>query len=905
MDKVAQGKLGVLFTSDGFRLDVVEGELCEEAAAAQSAFEQDRYRALYYLGFAPAAPWFYPSLHFLHAVCEAFFRELTSMPELELARDDVEVVLEPDVANRLLGQRPFGLGSEHVDVSWLQTLFTRLNELFVEEIAAWSGTVELYFTERTQQLRVPERIFFHLVENRKDEECPFAFMATYATYAEDGSSKTVRHLPLRYALTEYRDDQKKLLELLGCLGRAAAKSALISELVEDGELFSALRFTVGEAYTFLREMPLYEEAGIYCRIPNWYKGNRSKVQLGVSAGEKPPSRLGVDVLVGLCPRLAVDGVELTRAEVAELLAQTEGLALLKGKWVEVDHSRLQALLDRYDEAQGGAVTLLDALRGTHSLAVEEDAEDEDWGTSNGEWLRSLRDRMQRPQSMEPPELPGSFVATLRHYQQSGYAWLDYVTALGFGACLADDMGLGKTVQVIAYLEHLRTCAAGAEAVGPAALAASAKAAPTDSSAVATPAMRALLVVPASLLGNWQQELARFAPDMPYQVLHGRPGRVLEEEFDETAFLTITSYAMAAKLACVQGRFWDAMVLDEAQAIKNPAAKQTRAIKQIESRCRIAMTGTPIENDLSNLWSLFDFLNSGLLGTKTEFATFSRGLATRPRGYARLRDIVSPFILRRLKTDKSIVGDLPSKNEIDLHVTLSKKQVVLYRKVTAELARAIEEAQGIARSGLVLTTIMKLKQICNHPSQYLGDEAFAKKDSGKFALLEELCGTIYAKRERVLVFTQFKEMCGPLDDFLAELFGRRGLVVHGSVAPKRRTALVARFQDEDDYVPYMVLSLKAGGTGLNLTAANHVIHFDRWWNPAVENQATDRAFRLGQSRDVMVYKLMADDTIEGRIAQIIADKSKLADDVIGGGASSGESWITKLDNDELMNLIRLD
>lgn len=867
----------IIFTPDGFRLDIAQGMLGHEALEARAAFGQDRMAALYHLGFEDAASWMGVSLLFLQNICKTFLQCLTRMPELELARERIQVTLEDETAETLLDACPFGLGAEYVDTAWLHMVFGNLEACYRAEIAAWPDSVELYFTERIQQLRVPERVFFHLVENRRDEAFPFAFMATYATHEDSDPEKPVTHLPLRYALTEFRDDQKKLLALLGCLGRAASKSMLISNLMESGELFSALRFTADEAYTFLRETPLYEDAGIYCRVPNWYKAHRSRVRLGISAGEKPPSRVGFDALISTQPTLEVDGIELSRDEVADLLARTEGLAFLKGKWIENDHRRLSELLDRYDEAEGGSLTLIEALRGGNALSETDEEKDLDAGIDNGSWLREVRVRLQHPARIDEPDLPSGLTATLRPYQQTGFAWLNYVTELGFGACLADDMGLGKTVQVLAFAERLHET---------------------------EPGSHALLVVPASLLGNWQAEIARFTPHMPYQVLHGKPAKTLEEEFSGETFLTITSYALATKLMCVQDRSWALLVLDEAQAIKNPGTKQTRLIKQIDARRRIAMTGTPIENDLSNLWSLFDFLDAGLLGNRREFAAFSKGIAARDGGYARLRRMVGPFILRRLKTDRAIVDDLPSKSEIDLDVALTRKQVILYRKVTDELEQGIQSVTGIARSGLVLTTIMKLKQICNHPSQYLGETAFPKKDSGKFELVEELCETIYAKRERVLVFTQFKEMCGPLDDFLADVFGLRGLVIHGGVKPKQRTELVARFQDEDEYVPYMVLSLKAGGTGLNLTSANHVIHFDRWWNPAVENQATDRVFRIGQRKDVMVYKLTTENTIEQRIAQIIADKSALTDRIIGDTSTSGESWITRLDDEALLDLLRL-
>ncbi len=495
--------------------------------------------------------------------------------------------------------------------------------------------------------------------------------------------------------------------------------------------------------------------------------------------------------------------------------------------------------------------------------------------TNGTWLSSLLQNLRAPQTIEKSSLPESFQAVLRPYQKNGFAWLDYMSHLGFGACLADDMGLGKTVQVLAYLEKLRTT---------------------------NPHARVLLVVPASLLGNWQKEAAKFAPSMDVFILHGKTSTALEALFlEHPAFLTVTTYGMASRIQALQEETWSAVILDEAQAIKNPSTKQTREIKKIPAAMRIAMTGTPIENDLSNLWSLFDFLNKGMLGSSKEFRTFCKSLDENPEGYARLKAMVTPFMLRRVKTDKSIIADLPEKLEQIDYVSLSKKQVVLYRKAVAQLAKDLETAEGIKRKGLVLSTITHLKQICNHPDQYMGQQAFSESDSGKFAMLREICQTIYEKRERVLVFTQFKEITKYLAEFLEDIFHAKGFVLHGGIRTSKRTEIVEAFQGEE-YVPFIVLSLKAAGTGLNLTKASHVIHFDRWWNPAVENQATDRAYRIGQTKNVMVHKLVCERTIEEKIDSMLQAKSQLAQNVIGSG---GESWITELGNDELMAMMRLE
>ncbi len=859
--------LQFLFTEEGFCPDGRPELLSSADQKLLEHFEQDRYGALYHMGLAEKSPDFSPSAVFLYQVSDAFFKTLTSLPELEISRGETRAELAEDEADRLIRAAPFAIGAEHITKKWLAGVFGKLNQIFSREIGEYDGTVEMYLTEKNQQLHVPERIFFHLVEH-KDDDFPFAFLATYATRGEDGK---VRHVPLKYALTEYKNEREKLLALLACLNRAAEVSELLSGFVENGEMFHPLRLTADEAYTFLKQVEAIESTGILCRIPNWWKKKAAQVSMSVSMGEEKPSMLGFDTLVSMRPKLVVDGVPLAREDIEMLLAQTDGLAFLKGKWIEVDHERLQKLLAEM-EAVPGDMTLMEALR--LELGTGKASADVGQSVTNGAWLSSLLMNLRKPESIRKAVLPKSFRATLRPYQSSGFTWLNYMDKLGFGACLADDMGLGKTVQVLAYLEKLRR---------------------TNKHA------HALLVVPASLIGNWQKEAEKFAPALDFQILHGKTAAKLGEEFrGSSAFLTITTYGMVTRIKELQETAWECVILDEAQAIKNPLTRQTKEIKKLSSRMRIAMTGTPIENELANLWSLFDFLNKGLLGTSAEFKEFCKGLGDHPEGYVRLKTMVAPFMLRRVKTDKSIIADLPEKLETIDYANLAKKQIVLYRKAVSDLEKRLEEAEGIERRGLVMSAIIRLKQICNHPDQYLGQQTFSAEESGKFAMLKEICGTIYEKRERVLVFTQFKEITEYLAAFLTEVFQTEGFVLHGGTPVAKRSQIVEAFQGEK-YVPFIVLSVKAGGTGLNLTKANHVIHFDRWWNPAVENQATDRAFRIGQTKNVMVHKLVCKGTIEEKIDEMIEAKKELAENVIGSG---GEKWITELSNDELMSMMRL-
>jgi len=445
------------------------------------------------------------------------------------------------------------------------------------------------------------------------------------------------------------------------------------------------------------------------------------------------------------------------------------------------------------------------------------------------------------------------------------------------------MGLGKTVQVLAML--LRGLDGG-------------------------PRCPSLLIVPASLLGNWRQEAERFAPSIKLEFLHPaeagreRLAKIVDDpdRYLPKADLVVTTYSMLVRQPWLAEQSWRLVILDEAQAIKNPATSQAKAVKKLAAHARVALTGTPVENRLGDLWSLFDFLNPGLLGSATVFKRFIKKLQARKTNqFAPLRQLAGPYILRRLKTDRAIISDLPDKTETTRFCNLTKAQVKLYEGAVQSLRKSLESADGMKRRGLVLQTLMRLKQICNHPSQLTGDGAYSTAASGKFLRIAEICEELAERQEKVLVFTQFREIVEPLERHLAGIFGRSGLVLHGGTGVKQRAAIVQQFQDEDG-PPFFILSLKAGGTGLNLTAATHVIHFDRWWNPAVENQATDRAFRIGQRRNVLVHKFITRGTVEERIDALIEEKKQMAEELLSG---EGEVNLTEMPDDELLRLVRLD
>ncbi len=879
------------------------------AAGIETAFEDSSAQGLLWLVSKsldkPLPPalvfWREFAQRFFHAVCQLGGDGARKWSQLEPpAVDELET---------MAAAAPPMRGLEYLTPDLLGRLWHELRELVVQQATKHPESAEAYLRGVNPVWHLLGRVTFHLAENKRDERRPFAFLATYTHRVSAGTR--LQHLPLAQALKEYAGakNQAGLTALLEPVRRAADSSALVRELLDTRALFQPQAWSIAQAHRFLTEVPRLEAAGVVVRVPDWWQARKPpRPQVQVRLGEKQQSQLGTDNLLDFTVEVALDGQPLTEAERQQLLQSSEGLMLLRGRWVEVDRQRLQQALDHWRQLEtmhASGVSFIEGMRllaGTQADGDEEESATASWAqVVAGNWLRDTLETIRDPAQISAFQPGADLQATLRPYQADGVRWLWFMTRLGLGACLADDMGLGKTIQVIDLLLQLRResgeiSESRVEGRG---------------SRGKSPRGTSLLVVPSSLIGNWKQELQRFAPSLRVFYAHRSEcdadelARVAKSPQDSLAGfdLVITTYGLVRRSDWLAKVAWRLVVLDEAQAIKNASSAQTKSVKKLDAAGRIVLTGTPVENHLGDLWSLFDFCCAGLLGSAAQFKQFVKRLNKQQdaAAFGSLRRLVRPYILRRLKTDPNIAPDLPDKTEMRAECGLAKRQAVLYERLVKDLAERLETADDMARRGLILSVLMQLKQICNHPSQYLNESQFAPGDSGKFGRLESLCEPIIERQEKMLVFTQFQSICAPLAEFLAGVFGRPGLVLHGKTPVRKRTALVREFQD-DAGPPFFVISVKAGGSGLNLTAASHVVHFDRWWNPAVENQATDRAFRIGQQRNVLVHKFVCRGTVEERIDQMIRDKQGLADKVLDQG---GETMLTEMSNDELLRFVSID
>ena len=673
--------------------------------------------------------------------------------------------------------------------------------------------------------------------------------------------------------------------LLSALGQAASFSPRIEQSLKAATP-SGYDLDATGAHEFLTEKSwLLEQAGFGVFLPAWWTRKGTKLRLSIRATNvtspqmQGGSGLSLGQVVQFNWEVALGDQTLTLKELEALAKLKAPLVKVRGQWVQLKADEIHTALDFWKRKGAGRATVREVAQMALGKANTPGGIAFEGVTASG-WIGDFLAQLEGRSAFAEMVVPEQFHGTLRPYQVRGYSWLGFLRQWGLGACLADDMGLGKTIQALALIER-EWHANGRRPV--------------------------LLVCPTSVIGNWQKEAARFTPDLPVLAHHGvtrAKGAAFKEEAARHA-IVISSYSLLQRdCEILKEVDWSGVIVDEAQNIKNPNTKQARAARSLPADYRVALTGTPVENNVGDLWAIMEFLNPGLLGTQAEFKrTFFVPIQAQRDADAaqRLKRLTGPFILRRLKTDKKIIADLPEKMEMKVFCTLTKEQGSLYAAVVEDARKSLDDTTGIQRKGVVLATLSKLKQVCNHPAQFLGDNSAIPGRSGKLARLIEMLEEVLAAGDRALVFSQFAEMGGIIQRHAQETFGREVLFLHGAVPRKQRDRMVERFQvAKGDGPRIFVLSLKAGGTGLNLTAANHVFHFDRWWNPAVENQATDRAFRIGQMRNVQVHKFLCAGTLEEKIDEMIERKQEIAAAIVG----AGESWLTELSTAQLKELFAL-
>ncbi|MBD6616006.1 ATP-dependent helicase [Komarekiella sp. 'clone 1'] len=790
---------------------------------------------------------------------------------------------------------------------WLQSLTSASDTVNTDAVGverleaalkAWTMPLQYQLTLKT--------LFRTCFQLRSPEPGETDWILAYFLQAADNpeflvDAATIWNNPVEQLVYENRTIDQPQETFLRGLGLASRLYPVLAPSLET-EYPQSCRLSPIQAYEFIKSVAWrLEDSGLGVILPpslanreGW--ANRLGLKITAETPKKKQESLGLQSLLNFQWQLGIGGQTISKAEFDRLVALNSPLVEINGEWVELrsqDIKTAQAFFaSRKDQM---ALSLEDALRlSTGDTQVIEKLPVVSFEASGA--LQELIGALTNNQAMSttgyayaPLPTPTGFQGQLRPYQERGAAWLAFLERWGLGACLADDMGLGKTIQFIAFLLHLK-----------------------EQDALENPT---LLVCPTSVLGNWEREVKKFAPTLKVLQYHGdkRPKGKAFVEVVKKHDLVITSYSLIHRdIKSLQSIPWQTIVLDEAQNVKNPDAKQSQAVRQLEAKFRVALTGTPVENRLQELWSILDFLNPGYLG-KRQF--FQRRFAMPIEKYgdtaslSQLRALVQPFILRRLKSDREIIQDLPDKQEMTVFCGLTAEQATLYQKVVEESLAEIESSEGLQRRGMILALLIKLKQICNHPAQYLKQATLEQHNSAKLLRLEEMLeevlaeGDAYgaAKAGRALIFTQFAEWGKLLKPHLEKQLGREIFFLYGSTSKKQREEMIDRFQHDPQGPPIMILSLKAGGVGLNLTRANHVFHFDRWWNPAVENQATDRVFRIGQTRNVQVHKFVCTGTLEERIHDMIESKKQLAEQVVG----AGEEWLTELDTDQLRNLLLLD
>lgn len=768
------------------------------------------------------------------------------------------------------------LAAENAQVMWAdeQEIYS-----FSKQLADWSRPVDLI-------TRSPFKFCFRLSEPQEDED---KWRLDYLLQPKDDQSL---HLPVAElwgknskVLKQLQKYKGSLIEfILMALGQASGLCPYIAESLKEKDPGGFDLNSYG-ALTFLKE---YSEAlrasDFTVLLPSWWVGRGTTKRLGLKVKAKGPQMQGGKGVMTLSSMIKFDYIaslgseEISLKELKFLAKLKAPLVKLRGQWTQISQEQIHSAILLLEKQKNQASPARELLAIALGESKQVGGLSVDIVETEG-WLNDLLDKLMGRAGFSPLPQPHGFKGKLRLYQKRGFSWLSFLRQWGLGACLADDMGLGKTVQTLALLQRERA---------------------------ASETRPVLVVCPTTVINNWRKEAEFFTPELKVLVHHGSD-RQRKEAFKKSAIghaIVISSYGLLQRdIDFLKEVKWAGVILDEAQNIKNPETAQSKAARSLPSDYRIALTGTPVENHIGDIWSLMEFLNPGLLGSQNSFKNnFYKPIQvySNPDAINKLKALTGPFILRRLKTDKSIISDLPEKMEMKEYCTLTKEQASLYKAVVDDMLKQVEQAEGINRRGLVLATLMKLKQVCNHPAQFAKDNSSIADRSGKLQRLKDMLLETRELKERTLVFTQFAEMGSLLQQYFQDLFAEEVFLLYGGTSKKKRDEMVERFQNDENAPLIFILSLKAGGTGLTLTRANYVIHYDRWWNPAVENQATDRAFRIGQTKNVQVHKFIVAGTLEERIDEMIEKKTGIANQVIG----SGEQWLSELSNEDFSKLIRL-
>jgi SNF2 family DNA or RNA helicase len=775
---------------------------------------------------------------------------------------------------------------DSVHDAWLNALVSQNSVLkwskkseiedFVKQLSIWSRQIFL-------SANSPYKLCFRLLEPSSEKE---DWKLEYLLQSKEDMSILI---PMAMIWSKKKQDLEMLKKIefdsielpLLLLGQAAGIYPPLANSLKPNQAGQVHLSTQSAMDFLLTYAEILSRMGFSVLLPAWWKGTHTERKLSLHLRVESPKLQGkagmsLTSILQFDYQASLGDEKISLKELMELAKLKSPLVRIRGQWTFIDAKQIQECIQFLKKQKDNVITAGDLVQisiGNKSAPVEIEKIE-----ASG-WVEKLLAGLNEKKGFKKLPQPKTFTGTLRDYQQKGYSWLAYLKQWGLGTCLADDMGLGKTIQTLALLQQE---ADGGEK------------------------RPVLLICPTTVLNNWRKEAERFTPNLKTLVHHGSERKKTTDfakTFKGTA-LVISSFGLLHRdLESLKQIDWAGIIIDEAQNIKNPQTKQAKAVRALTADYRIALTGTPVENHVGDLWSIMEFLNPGMLGSLQQFKERFHKPITLYKDDSvaqHLKKIVSPFILRRLKTDKSIIKDLPDKIESKEYCTLTKEQASLYQAVADEVQKQIEEAEGIARKGMVLAALTRLKQVCNHPAQYFQDNSALFGRSGKLQRTLDLLSEIFENGERTLIFTQYYEMGSILQQVIQEHFGRETFFLHGKVPKKKRDEMIERFQNSETAPFFFILSLKAGGTGITLTRANNVIHYDRWWNPAVEKQATDRAFRIGQHQNVQVHKLIVSGTLEEKIDDLLMQKEEVANQVVG----SGEAWLSELSNNDFKSLISL-